>query len=377
MSVIALVIATVIPLAVLVFIFTRDLYGTGDFRNIVSSFIWGGLAFALASSVNLWMISSGLADKLTVTRFSAPIAEEILKAAFLIYLVRRPHFTYFVDGAIYGFAVGIGFAVFENYQYILANESVALSVAFGRVLSTNLVHAAASAIVGIAFGLSRFEKTIGRVWLQTLGFLIAMLLHIGFNVLVTTVNNYSGFLLVYATVVGFASFGIIWAAIRKGLEDEKDWIKETLGDADRVTAEEAAVVHNLSNVESILAPLAERFGPEKASIVEHFLTLEARLGIMRKTLEKLPDKDLVEMVENEMAEIREEMDVARRKVGTLTMMYLRGIFPEDDDTLWGHFEDVIEQRIAMQPRTSSGGLWEHLDTRSSQNSKTSHFDELS
>ena len=170
---------------------------------------------------------------------------------------------------------------------------------------------------------------------------------------------------------------MIWEAIRRGLEEEKEWIKETLGDADRVTVEEAAVVHNLSDVERILAPLAEHFGLDKASQVEHFLTLQARLGIMRKTLDKLPDENLVESVEHEMVEIRAEMDNARRKVGTLTMMYLRGIFPEDDDTHWGHFGEVIEQRIAMQPSSSGGGLWANLDRRSSQKPKSSNFKGLS
>ena len=75
--------------------------------------------------------------------------------------MRRPKFTYFVDGAIYGFAIGIGFAVFENYEYI-AGSSAALNTAIGRVISTNLIHATASAIIGIAFGLARFQHTTGR-----------------------------------------------------------------------------------------------------------------------------------------------------------------------------------------------------------------------
>lgn len=369
MSIIALVIATTIPLFVLFFIYTRDLYGTGDYRFVITSFIWGGIAYLLASSVNGMVLNAGLADTLTVKQFTAPVAEEIIKPLFLIYLVRRPQFTYFVDGAIYGFAIGMGFAVFENYEYILNNESVALAVAIGRVISTNLIHAAASAIVGIAFGLSRFERSIGRARILLLGLILAMVLHVGFNNLVTRVS--SEWLIIYAAGVGFASLGVIWAAIQRGLEDEKAWIKETLGDADRVTAGEAAAVQNLSKIEQILAPLAKRFGAKKASRIERFLMLQARLGIMRKTLDKLPDKKLLDSVEAEMDKIRAEMDDARREVGTYAMMYLRTIYPMDDDVLWGHFEDVISQRIAEHPAGAGGGLWSNLDKQTGESSQPS------
>lgn len=374
MSTVALVIATVIPLLVLYLIFSRDLYGTGTFRYVFISFLWGGFAFLIAAFINSQTIQNNWADIQTVRQFTAPVAEEILKGLFLIYLVRRPQFTYFVDGAIYGFAVGIGFAVFENYEYILNNQSAAMVIAIGRVISTNLIHGAASSIVGIAFGLSRFERAIGKWRIILIGLFVAMILHIGFNNLVTRVS--SEWLLVYAAIIGFSSFGLIWWAIQKGLAEEKEWIKETLGDADRVTSGEAKVVQNLANINIILSPLAERFGDKKASEIEKFLVLQARLGILRKTLDKLQDEKLKISTLAEMETIRTDMDQARVSVGTFTMMYLRGIFPDDDDTLWGHFEDTISQRISEMPKDSGGGLWASLDKRAAVKDKTPDVDEL-
>ena len=138
------------------------------------------MAFLIVSTLNRFLIGNDIIERITVIQFTAPITEEILKALVLIYLVRRPKFTYFVDGAIYGFAIGIGFAVFENYEYI-AGSSAALNTAIGRVISTNLIHATASAIIGIAFGLARFQRTAGRGLLVILGFAIGMALHLGFQ----------------------------------------------------------------------------------------------------------------------------------------------------------------------------------------------------
>ena len=362
--IVAYAIATIIPLVVLYFIFTRDVYGTGETRLVIISFVWGAIAFAIASGINNYV--GPFLGFIVTTRFFAPVIEELLKGSILVNLVRRPDFTYFVDGAIYGFAVGMGFAVFENYQYILNEPIAALDVAVGRVISTNLMHASASAVTGIAFGLSRFERTIGKVRIIVIGLAIAILLHMGFNNLVTRVS--SGWLLLYAAAVGITSLLVIWAAIRRGLEDEKLWIAETLGAADRVTEGEAAVVQHMSDLEQLLDPLAKRFGGEKASQIEHFLTLQARLGIMRKTLEKLPDASMRSAVEDEMDELRAEMDVTRRAVGTFAMMYLRSIFPDEDESLWGHFEDVITQRAALNPSPEGGGLWGNLEKRQSQDS---------
>src|SRR5512142_1235110 len=104
MNIIALVIATAIPLIVLYIIYTLDLYKTGAFRSVLLCFAWGGAAFAGAYFTNRTIYLNHLASSDNIVMFVAPVVEEILKALILVYLVRRPNFTYFVDGAIYGFA---------------------------------------------------------------------------------------------------------------------------------------------------------------------------------------------------------------------------------------------------------------------------------
>jgi hypothetical protein len=326
--------------------------------------VWGTAAFALAARVNTATLDYNLVTHETFQRLSAPVIEEILKALILIYLVRRPKFTYFVDGAIYGFAIGIGFAIVENYSYVFGNPGAALGVATSRVLSTNLIHATASAMMGITFGLARFERSFARAITLLAGLLLAMIVHVAFNNLVTRVS--SGLLVVYAASAGFGGAVVIAAAIKRGLAEEKAWIEETLGAPDRVTAGEVAMVSRLADLQKTLAPLAERFGSEKATQIEHFLLLQARLGIFRKTLEKLADEKMVQAVEAEMAKLRSEMDEVRRSVGVYCMLYLRHIFPEEASPLWERLEALIEERAAARPATGGADLWATLDKRASQ-----------
>lgn len=361
-TIISLLIATAIPLIALYIIYTRDLYSTGAFKIIALCFGWGAVAFGLAFVINRFLLNSIGVDWTIVVQYIAPIEEEILKGLILLYLVRRRQFTYFVDGAIYGFAIGIGFAVVENYSYLFStDQSVQLTVALVRVISTNLMHAAGSSIIGIAMGLSRFSRRSGRISYALGGLLLSGSLHVIFNVVSNSEFTNTLILIITISVIGLISFGVIVLAIRQGLKESKAWIEEKLGMADRVTAGETKAVLSLKDIDEILAPLAEQFGPEKAEHIEILLKKQARLGILRKALDKIQDEKLLTETRKEMVEVRSEMEMARKAIGSYPMLYLRGIFPEDDSPLWGQLENIISDRISASPNRQPGGLWDQLN----------------
>ena len=368
MQIISYVIATLIPLLALYIIYTLDMFKMGSFRFVLACFAAGGIAFAAASKINAAVYNLDYFSYDTMVRFFAPILEEILKALILIYLVRRTDFTYFVDGAIYGFAAGMGFAIFENYQYISSAYGAEVMTAVSRVISTNLIHASCSAIVGIGFGLSRFQK--GFRWAGVLfgPWALAMTIHVIFNNMVT--RDLGNLLLLYAAVMGFISAGVIIFAMQRGLDHEKAWIEEKLGMTDRVTEGEARIVQRFGDMQDLLAPLAERFGVEKAAKIEKFLTTQARLGIQRKTLEMLTDDKMRAAVEKQMIELRKEMDIARREVGSYAMLYLRHTMPADTSPLWGRLQNLIQERAAVRPATGGMNLWANLEQRSTKAAET-------
>src|SRR5574341_535798 len=245
-QILALAVATLVPAVVLYLIYSQDLYENREKWTVLACFIWGTVAFALAYGLSKVVFGYGLATRELWVQFMAPVAEELLKALVLIYLVRRPQFTYFVDGAIYGFAAGMGFAIVENWSYVSSFQAGGLSVAVGRVISTNLIHATSCALVGIALGYARFQRHSGRILLMLLGLALGMTVHISFNNLVS--RGLSGVLLiVLAASMGILGAGFIVFMIKRGLAEQKVWIEEKLGAADRVTEQEAAVVQRLSD----------------------------------------------------------------------------------------------------------------------------------
>jgi len=363
--ILGLLLALTIPFIFLAIVYQLDFYQTGQFRFVLLSLGWGVVAYFLGAFTNMALNTNfGLDWDTIIVRFVAPIGEEIFKGLFLLYLVRRPKFTYSVDGAVYGFSVGIGFAVIENYQYVTDPkvQSIALAVAIQRVFSTNLIHASSSAIIGIALGIFRLERRPSR-WLILLGgVVLAIGQHMFFNNMIS-----KGTFLIVAIGAGFLGAGFIYLAMQRGKKQAQGWIKEKLGMADRVTGGEARAVNRIEDMDQILLPIADRFGDEKASQVEKLLFLQARLGIKRKTLDSFQhDPKMLKAVQAEMEEMRTQMEEARRAIGTYAMMFVRGTFTEDMLSVWDQMQTKIQERSAATGGQKGGGLWSSLDDRMKQ-----------
>jgi RsiW-degrading membrane proteinase PrsW (M82 family) len=352
MLILALVIATALPIVVGYIIYSLDFYKTGSYIYILICFAAGLAAYLAAGQLNWLPLSSTCLNdpegcSIKTVRFIAPVFEEILKALILFFLVRRKNFTYFVDGAIYGFMVGMSFAVVENFQYILASSGTAISTAIGRVITTNLMHAGASSIVGIALGIARFKKRGNQLLISLLGLLPAILLHSGFNILVTieALKN-SILLLVYGVGMGGGATGLTAVIIGRGLKEERTWIEEKLGAMDRVERGEALAAKQLDKVDEVLGRLAEVFGNDKAEKIEKLLLTQARLGILRKTAEKLNDEKMRSATEEQIETLRNEMEALRIAIGSYVMSYLRFTHLEDALSVYNILTTRLQEQDA-------------------------------
>ena len=184
----AMIIAIAIPLAFLLLVRRLDLYASGSFAAVLLCMGGGVAAFLAAGQLNGALLP--LVGYALIVTLVAPIVEEILKSLLLIYFVQQPEFTYFVDGAIYGFAAGVAFAVVENILYLsqvptTAATGASVILAVTRAFSTSLMHGSASALVGVALGRFRFGRGRTRFAALLLGWGAAMLLHLAFNNLIS------------------------------------------------------------------------------------------------------------------------------------------------------------------------------------------------
>ncbi len=372
MSVVAILSAILLPLLFLYIIYALDLYASGRFRVVALCFFWGLIAFALALGINTAIkrtilegplrMDGSRSFTLTVILI-APIVEEILKSLILVYLARRPDFAYFVDGAIYGFAAGIGFSVLENLWYMAqpqaADQGVMLVIS--RSFSTCLMHGSASALVGVSIGRFRYGHGGARLLSTVLGWGAAITLHSVFN---RVVRFWAGAALLLGAVgLGIGGLVLIAVFIRWGLAEEKKWIAETLGAELGVTGGEKALVMEMGDLTTLLRPVRESFGREKASLVEQFLLKQAQLGIKQKSLEMTTSPQLRGQMQAQIDELQGEIDRLRRQVGVYCMTYVRSIIPLEQVREWiGPLADRVAQ---AQRRPARADLWGDLQSRAS------------
>jgi len=350
------ILALIVPLLFLSIIFKFDFYQTGQFHFILICFCWGAVAYQLASIINSTLDRFDIVGWENIVHINAPLLEELLKGLVLIYFVQRSHFTYSVDGAVYGFATGIGFAVFENFG---ALNSQTIAAILQRVFSANLIHASSSAIIGIALGIFLLSKARSR-WL----FLIAGLFFaIGQHILYNSISH-GGTSLFAAFVTGILGTAFIALVMQYSKNQARNWIKEKLGMDDRVTRGEIAVIDRLPGPSNVLFPVFERFGADTADRVEELLYLQARIGIKRKSLDSFQANDRMrKKVETEVREMQADMEKVRKSVGVYPMLFVRGLFTEEMLSVWDRMQTKVQERSAATGGQKGGGLWSSLEER--------------
>jgi len=188
----------VFPLMYLLVIWLMDFFEREPLRFIFSLFMWG-----VASTVGSFIFNTILGTFLAIflgpeiggmgtSVMIAPIVEECMKGLGLILIAGHHEMDDTMDGIVYGFSVGIGFAAVENFLYfsIAFQEGHSTSLEFlSFVLYRSVIcmigHGCFTATTGMIMG---FIKGRGRLskYAQLFGFvglLGAMTLHGTFNLL--------------------------------------------------------------------------------------------------------------------------------------------------------------------------------------------------
>jgi RsiW-degrading membrane proteinase PrsW (M82 family) len=149
-------------------------------RLVVRSIAVGAAAALLVARLNALLLDGGAVSHDVLTRYVAPLLEESIKAAFVVWLIASRRVGFLVDAAIHGFALGAGFAVVENLEYLRALGGGALLFWVARGFGTALLHGAATSILAmIAKALA--DRWQGRAAAFLPGWAAAVALHSAFN----------------------------------------------------------------------------------------------------------------------------------------------------------------------------------------------------
>lgn len=353
----AILFASVIPLVFLYLVKRLNFFETHRVRWIVVALVWGAISVELS-----YLVSHPMALVLGrpyVTTHTAPIVEEIFKSLVLLYLVRRADTTYFVDGAVYGFASGIGFSIAENMLYLSrVDVDTGLNLAVIRAFVSSVGHGSMTAITGMAvagFPLGRVNHPL-VAWI--IGLTVAISLHLAYNN--TAFHQFAfgqtGFVALAA--IAFSALIVVGLTMMWGLRLERRRLRRSLSKGAGVSKGEAMLVQSIDDLDDLLAPIEERFGEVKREQAENALLLGAQLAMKQEQIRRNRDPELRAELAPQITELKRELKQARNDVGIYVMSYVRSIVGKTKWSLWASLSKSLDKLKA-----SETNLWRDLEAK--------------
>ncbi len=266
-------------------------------------------------------------DFTVYTRYMAPFIEEALKGLIVWGLIRSNRIGFLVDAAIFGFAVGAGFAVFENLYYLTILPEMKLGTWIVRGFGTAIMHGGATAIFAvISRALLRQHSTLGALALVP-GLLTASIIHSVFNhfFFMPIVNT--------ALILGFLPLLLV-VVFDRSEKAISDWLGSGF-DADTEVLELInSGGFSASKVGTYLQSLTEKFeGPIVADLL-CYLRLHTELSIRAKGLLMMRESGFVNKAGEETRAKLEEMHYLEKSIGTTGKLAIKPFLRMSRKDLW-------------------------------------------
>ncbi len=179
---------TIVPsILMLLYFFLSDKFK--EPKSTVAIVFFLGVLICLPAGIINTFVENNFKDQLSekmIVSFAGPAwCEELLKFIILYTVVlRRSEFNEPMDGIVYGVAVSLGFATFENYEYVFywaeKWEIEPYTMAIMRSYSAVPIHGLMGCVMGFYFGIYSF--TANKKYL-ILSLFIPFLIHGLYNFL--------------------------------------------------------------------------------------------------------------------------------------------------------------------------------------------------
>lgn len=296
-------------------------------RSVVQALLAGGVAALVGARLHGALVDALPISAAAFSRYVAPLTEELLKAVWVVWLIRRQRVGFLVDAALLGFAVGTGFALVENVEYLRAIAEPRMFLWIVRGFGTAVLHGATTAILALvskALTDRRSEAALG-VFLP--GLLLAAGLHSLFNHFVLPPLAQTGLLLVALPLALLIVFERSEQATRQwlgvGLDDELEVLDSILSGGVLAT-----------RIGAYLHSLLARFPGEAVADMLCLLRIHLELSIRAKGLLLAREAGFaVPVGEDVLAKLR-ELRYLEGAIGRTGLLAVKPILRRSSRDLW-------------------------------------------
>jgi RsiW-degrading membrane proteinase PrsW (M82 family) len=311
-------------LGLLVFL---DSFKLVSLRSVLVALLAGGVAALAGASVNGGlMAATGLATP-TFSCYVAPPVEEALKALWIVVLLRRGRVGFLVDAAILGFAVGAGFALVENVEYLRALAEPRVLLWLVRGFGTAILHGATTAIFAILAKMVE-DRHPGRPLLAVLpGLLAAAAVHSLYNHSLVSPLLAAGILLVGLPL-------LVVFVFERSERATRDWLGVGF-DSDLELVEAIVSGQALeTRMGEYLRSLKARFPGELVADMLCLLRIQAELAIRAKGLLLAREAGLEAPVGEDVRANLDELRYLERSIGRTGLLALKPVLRQSARDLW-------------------------------------------
>lgn len=244
-------------------------------RSMGIAIIVGCLAAISSHLVYLVVERSVHVELALYARYGSPVVEELLKSAYLVYLIRSHKAGFLVDAAIIGFAIGAGFALVENVYYVRELGDTRLVIWIVRGFGTALMHGGTTAVFGILSKNLHDRREVKNAGVFFPGLAIAILAHSFYNHFVLSPVMSTALICVTLPLVMVAVFCRSERATRRWLGSQFDTDQELL---EIINSGKVSDTH----LGLFFRSVRESFSPEVVVDMLCYLRLHVELAIKAK-----------------------------------------------------------------------------------------------
>ena len=178
----AIIIGVATPLFIMLVMSSFGLYTRRNFGWVFLSLAWGVAGYGALTL--LYPIVLDTVSPQAAKILIAPLVQHLFVILGVFFVVSREKFDNLIDGAVYGFASGLGFAAYENITSMSPYLEKGVESAILQSFSLSMVYATASGIIGIAISQFYFRHRERRTILLLSGLGAGIGYTVLFNLLV-------------------------------------------------------------------------------------------------------------------------------------------------------------------------------------------------
>lgn len=322
------IIFSFLPVLLFLFILYRlDSFKLVKVKMLVMCLLWGMLATFLVYYTNNWLREQlGLKFE-DFSRYGAPLTEEILKVALVVYLISRKKIGFSVDAAIYGFAAGAGFSLAENVFYLLVmNTETGMMVWLLRGFGTAMMHGGCTALFAMIImdGINRNKPLVLAIFP---GLIAAFLIHSVFNHFFLNPFLQTALIFIVLPLVFVVVFQRSNSVLQNWLEIEFNSEVEMLR-----MIRQGKISHTKAG--DYLISLKQHFSPEVLVDLHCYFSLYLELSIKAKRNLMLKENGFPLIEEADIMEKLLEIKMLRKQVGKLGELALQPLVRMNHRELW-------------------------------------------